>query len=245
MSHNGLELAWAQDFNTPGALDPQWWSFDLGHGHNGWGNRELQHYENGAAVCAVQDGRLVITGLHRPGAEEALTSARIHTHGKSSWQYGRFEFQARLPKGPGTWAAIWMLSDAFYNGARWPHCGEIDIMEYVGRDPGRVHFSLHSQAFNHKKGNHVTESHLVPEVTEGFHTYAMDWDKDGFRFSVDGRELSVFARGDKAGEEAWPFDQPFHLVINLALGGTLGGELDRSALPATFEIGEIRVYRQA
>jgi beta-glucanase (GH16 family) len=244
MKHDGMELVWAQDFSAGSGPDPEWWSFELGHGRNGWGNRELQSYENGPDVCAVRDGRLVITGNHEPRAAEPFTSARIHTCGKASWTYGRFEFRVKVPHGAGTWPAIWMLSDTVQSGTPWPRCGEIDIVEYVGRDPGRVFFSLHSEEYNHTRGNHVSESHLVPGVTDGFHTYVMDWDEQGFRFSLDDTLLSTFSRGDKTGEAEWPFDQPFHLIVNLALGGTLGGEIDASALPATLEIESMRVYQR-
>ena len=244
MKHDDMELVWAQRFDDETGPDTRWWSFELGHGRNGWGNRELQSYEDGQDVCSVRDGRLVITGRHDPNGSEPYTSARIHTFGKASWTYGRFEFRAKLPHGTGTWPAIWMLSDAVMNGTQWPRCGEIDILEYVGRDPDRVLFSLHSEAYNHRTGNHVTESHLVPGVMNGFHDYAMDWDENGFRFWLDGTLLSTFERGEKSGEAEWPYDQPFHLIINLALGGTLGGELDPSALPATLEIEEINVYQR-
>ncbi len=245
MGRNGLELVWAQQFDDGSVPDPKWWSFDTGHGRRGWGNRELQSYQDGEDVCAVKDGRLVITGHHKPGQEEAFTSARIHTYGKTSWTYGRFEFRVKLPKGVGTWPAVWMMSDRAHEGTPWPMCGEIDIVEYVGRDPDRIFFSLHSGEYNHKNGNHVHEAHLLPGLSEDFHNYTMDWDQEGFRFSIDGTEFSSFDRGRKSGEAAWPFDQPFHLIINLALGGTLGGELDAAALPATLEVADIKVYQRA
>ena len=117
-------------------------------------------------------------------------------------------------------------------------------MEHSGNDPGRILFSLHSQRHNHKQGTQVSRSHVLPEVMEGFHTYCMEWDREGFRFLVDGTLLDSFERKPGSGEEEWPFDQPFHLVINLALGGSMGGALDESSLPQTLEIDEIRVYQR-
>jgi beta-glucanase (GH16 family) len=235
---------WSEEFDSEGPPSPERWTFDLGHGTRGWGNREAQCYGSNPSECVVENGRLLITGSYHPDSADPYASARIHTYGKASWQYGRFEIRARLPVGGGTWPAIWMLSDAFREGTSWPHCGEIDIMEHVGRDPGRIHFSLHSQRFNHADRTQVTETHVRDGVTDGFHVYTMEWDATGFSFGIDDDVLSTFPRGQKSGVEDWPFDQPYHLVLNLALGGHMGGEIDNDCLPARFEVDYVRVYQK-
>ncbi len=235
-------LVWADEFTTDGPVDSAKWTCELGHGIRGWGNAESQEYRDDLEHCRVENGRLIITGT-KSEQSETYGSARIHTYGKSSWQYGRFEIRAKLPTGRGTWPALWMLSDAHKEGTPWPLCGEIDIMEHVGRNPEVIHFSLHTQEFNHPKKTQITGYHTMSGILEGFHTYRMDWTPEGFEFFVDGKLFNSFLKAGKSTIEEWPFDQPFHLIVNLAIGGHWGGEIDDSVLPATLELEYIRVYQ--
>jgi len=222
-------------------LDPAYWSYDLGTGHNGWGNGEAQIYRDSSENCRIEDGALRIRATKEDGN---YYSARIHTAGKISWTYGRIEAVAKLPQGRGSWPAVWMLGDDFHRGIGWPRCGEIDIVEHVGRDPGRVHFSLHSQSHNHRKKNQVTGSYSLPEVLDGFHEYRIDWDEDGFRFAVDGKYLGDFPRAGKSGQDDWPFDKPHFLIMNYAVGGGWGGEVDPSIFPSELAIERVTVYQK-
>jgi beta-glucanase (GH16 family) len=232
---------WSDEFDYNGAPDPEKWSFEIGHGHHGWGNNEAQYYTDAPGNCRVEDGRLIITA-DRSG--DRITSARIHSYGHQSWTYGRFEFRAKLPTGPGTWPAVWMLGDSIHNGGSWPLCGEIDFMEHIGRKAGQVHFSLHSASHNHNKKNQETSFHQIDGILEGFHTYRMDWTPEGFSFYIDNEFYASFVKGSKDGVEEWPFDQPHHLIINLAIGGYWGGEYSDDIFPARFELEYVRVFQK-
>ena len=237
----GYKLVWSEEFDS-GAISESDWSWDLGNGHRGWGNNEAQLYTDKVQNCVVKDKKLVITA--KKESDGSITSARIHTSGKHSWKYGYFECRCKIPSGKGTWPAVWFLSDGFHGEVSWPKCGEIDLLEHVGRRPGEVHFSLHSEEFNHRKNSQVTGVYQLPEVLEGFHTYAMEWTPEGFTFFVNDQEMGRFLKGEKSGEAQWPFDQSFFLLINLAIGGGFGGEIDDTALPAVLELDYIRVYQK-
>lgn len=235
-------LVWEDSFETTGRPDQSKWSYDIGHGKRGWGNEESQFYTNKDENCRVEDGRLIITAIQN--VDTSCTSARIHSYGKASWKYGRFEIRAKLPGGKGTWPAIWMLSDGIREGVPWPLCGEIDIMEHVGRDPEKIHFSLHTADYNHRKDTQITSTKKISGILEGFHTYRMDWDEEGFQYFVDDEPMCTFCKEGKTRIEEWPFDQPFHLILNLAIGGHWGGEVDDAVFPAVMEVEFVRVYKK-
>lgn len=235
------DLIWSDDFTTE-KLDLKKWTYDLGQGINGWGNAENQVYTDSEENCFINKDSLIIRG--KGSAQKGYTSARITTREKASWTYGRFEIKVKIPKGRGTWPAIWMLPDDLFEGKNWPLCGEIDIMEHIGRRPGEVHFSLHSDVNNHRKENQITSVSTVENLFEDFHLFRMDWDAKGFSFYMDGELMAEFSKGEKNGEREWPFDKPFHLVINLALGGYWGGDMDDSVLPADFAIQYVKVYER-
>ncbi|MFW5831934.1 MAG: family 16 glycosylhydrolase [Prolixibacteraceae bacterium] len=232
-------LVWQDEFNEAGAPDPGKWSYDIG-GH-GWGNQELQTYTNSRANSFVEDGKLTIRALKTNGS---WTSARLVTKGKGDWLYGRIEVKAKLPSGKGTWPAIWMLpTDWEYGG--WPKSGEIDIMEHVGYDFGNVHGTIHTEAYNHSIGTQKGGSVEVENVASQFHVYAIDWTEDEIIWYVDGEEYYRFENPDKSYKE-WPFDKRFHLILNIAIGGTWGGAqgIDPNLKEATMEIDYVRVYKK-
>jgi beta-glucanase (GH16 family) len=168
------------------------------------------------------------------------------TRGKGDWRYGRVEVRARIPRGRGTWPAIWMLpTDWAYGG--WPDSGEIDIMEHVGYDHGRIHGTIHTGSFNHMRGTQRGGSVMVAEAADGFHTYAIEWDADAITWFVDGGEYFRFTRQPGYGSAEWPFDRRFHLILNIAVGGTWGGAqgIDEAIFPQTMEIEHVRIYRRA
>ena len=236
-------LIWSDEFNYQGSPDPEKWSFHLG-GH-GWGNKESQNYTDSLKNCGVEKGLLKICARKENHGNNSYTSARIHTFGKFSFKYGRIAVRARLPEGRGTWPAIWLLGNSIRQGKPWPLCGEIDMMEYAGQRPEEIIFSLHTQAYNHRLDNHRTYTYHVPSLSQEFHEYAMDWTKDYLEFFFDNKPIVRYTRGERLLDtnlEGWPFDDEFFLIINLAIGGTLGGVIDDEIFPACFEIDFVRVY---
>jgi beta-glucanase (GH16 family) len=238
----GRRLVWADEFDKPGLPDPSRWTYDVG-GH-GWGNRELQYYTRGRSENArVEGGHLIVEARREVWEGMEYTSARLVTRGLGDWTYGRIEARARLPRGRGSWPAIWMLATT---SARmtWPDDGEIDIMEHVGFNPGVVHGSAHTKAFNHVIGTQKTGTIPVPDATEAFRVYAIDWDRTRIRWFVDDREYYAFAN-DRSSKDAWPFDGPFHLILNVAVGGNWGGQkgVDDEAFPMRMEVDYVRVLQ--
>lgn len=234
-------LVWSDEFSYPGAPDTSKWSYDLG-GH-GWGNNELQYYTNDARNVRVENGNLVIEARKDSFENKAYTSSRIISKHKGDWLYGRIEVRARLPKGKGTWPAIWMLSTDWKYGD-WPASGEIDIMEHVGYDPEVVHGTIHTEAYNHVKQTQKEGKITVAGAQDDFHIYAVDWREDKMDFFVDNKLYHTVERDPKDDFKGWPFDQKFHLLMNIAVGGNWGGKegVDESIWPQQMIVDYVRVY---
>lgn len=235
--------SWQDEFNTPGKPDAAKWSYDLGD--HGWGNNELENYTDKIENAKVENGNLVITAIKEPSGKRDFSSARLVSKGKGDFLYGKFEIRAKLPKGRGTWPAIWMLfSQNNYGNNGWPDNGEIDIMEHVGFDQDRVHGNIHTKAFNHSihtnKGNSVT----VKGVSEDFHVYACEWTPEAITILLDGKPYFTFKKEASYQWQEWPFDKPQHLILNVAVGGNWGGQkgVDNSIFPQKMEIDYVRVY---
>ena len=238
-------LVWSDEFDYEGPPDPGRWGYDVGG--SGWGNNELQYYTDGGNAWA--DGeKLIIEARAEPKGNRAYTSARLTTINKGDWLYGKVEVRAKLPGGLGTWPAIWMLpTDWEYGG--WPHSGEIDIMEHVGYDMGRVHATVHTSAYNHINGAQKSSGGtLVEDVTGTFHLYSAEWLPDRIIFRIDDETVYEFDPSKYTSHvtyEQWPFDKRHHLLINIALGGDWGGArgFDPDMLPVVMEIDYVRVYQ--
>ncbi|MCU0354822.1 MAG: glycoside hydrolase family 16 protein [Cytophagales bacterium] len=235
-------LVWADEFDYTGLPDAKKWSYDVG-GH-GWGNQELEFYTKDRLENArVENGLLVIEARKEKYENNDYTSARLVTKGKGDWQYGRVEVRAKLPQGRGTWPAVWMLAST--TPLKWPDDGELDIMEHVGFDPGVVHANVHTKAYNHaiktNKGNRTT----VPDATTAFHTYRMDWNAKQITFYVDEKPYFTFANDKRNDPATWPYDQKFHLLLNIAVGGAWGGQqgVDDSVFPQRMEVDYVRIYQ--
>ena len=233
--------AWQDEFDYSGKPDPAKWGYDLG-GH-GWGNNELQFYTDSADNAFVRDGVLHIVARRESREGRAYASTRLISKGKGDFLYGRFEVRAKLPSGRGTWPAIWMLPTDWKYGD-WPRSGEIDIMEHVGFDPERVHISVHTQTYNHVAGTQRTATRLVDGVMEDFHLYRIDWTPESIRGYIDDIPMFAFAN-EGTGPNAWPFDQRFHFLLNVAVGGNWGGKegVDDRVFPATLQVDYVRAYR--
>jgi glycerophosphoryl diester phosphodiesterase len=229
-------LKWQEEFQESGLPNSQRWAYDVG-GH-GWGNNELQTYtEKDSSTAVVKDGKLVITA-YKEG--ESLKSARLVTRGKQEFLYGRMEIRAKLPQGRGTWPAIWMLGTNI-ELVGWPRCGEIDIMEHVGYDPGVIVGTVHSEQYNHMIGTQITGQMEVQDFSTNFHTYAVEWSAEKIDFYVDEK---CYVSIPKKGLKEWPFDAPHYLLLNLAIGGNWGGKMGvaEDIFPARFEIDYVRWY---
>lgn len=235
------KLVWADEFKKDGLPDPSNWSYDVGD--HGWGNNELQYYSKDDLKNArVEKGILIIEARVDSTHSKGYTSARLVSKGKAFWQYGYIEVKAKLPQGVGTWPAIWMLPEEDRHGG-WPKNGEIDIMEHVGYDPGKVHGTVHTEAFNHSIGTQKGGQKMVPDFSDEFHTYAIDWTAEKIDFFIDGEKYFTFENTGNDYKE-WPFDQPFHLILNIAVGGNWGGAkgVDTQIWPQRMEVDFVRVY---
>ncbi|WP_439881722.1 family 16 glycosylhydrolase [Pontibacter sp. MBLB2868] len=241
------ELVWNDEFEGEGAPNPAYWSYDLGTGQGGWGNNEVQSYTSQSSNVRRSNGLLVIEANKINGA---WTSARIKTQGKYNFTYGRIEYRAKLPKGSGTWPALWMLGESI-NTKGWPACGEIDVMEHVARDPGKIHATLHTPS---SYGNTVnTNSTLVSDYADNFHVYAAEWTPEAIKFFVDNNLFYTYTPVNKDAA-TWPFNDPQFIIINLAMGGGFGSDpryetngqkngIDPALTTARFEVDYVRVYQ--
>ncbi|PKK97062.1 MAG: glycoside hydrolase [Tenericutes bacterium HGW-Tenericutes-3] len=240
----GWTCVWADEFNGD-AVDETKWNFEVKGG--GGGNNELQYYTRENAQ--VVDGKLVITAKKESYQGDDYTSSRITTKYKGNFQYVRIVVSAKLPTGRGTWPAIWMMPlMSVYGG--WPNSGEIDIMEYVGYDPNTVHSTIHTTKFNHNLGTQIGFSKDILNAETEFHDYEMIWAPGYIKTLVDGETIGEFNyvpgfTSDVPYDDAFPFDQEFFLIINLAIGGNWGGAqgVDDSIFPTSLEVDYARVYK--
>ncbi len=243
-AQSSWELIWSDEFDYTGLPDPALWSYDVG-GH-GWGNAESQYYtENREENARVEDGNLIIEARKESWSGRDYTSARLVSKTKGDWTYGRIEVRAQLPSGVGTWPAIWMLpTNSSYGNGRWPETGEIDIMEHVGFNHGSVHATIHTKAYNHLNNTQRGGTKEVPDASDAFHVYAVEWTPLRMAFSIDGDTFWTFSKGLNTWE-GWPFDRDFHLIMNIAIGGSWGGQqgIDDSIFPQQMLIDYARVYR--
>mgnify|MGYP003957961767 FL=1 len=223
-----------------GALDESIWGYEEGTGVNGWGNNELQHYTNRADNVVIEDGMLKITAIKEAYEGAEYTSARLLTKGKFEQQYGRVEARIKLPSGKGLWPAFWMLGSNF-DVVGWPQCGEIDIMENKGSEPTIVAGSLHGPGYS--GGNPVTKQFQLTNdrFENDFHIFGIEWTKDYVNHYVDGVLYNHIIRDDVPGE--WVFDQPFYIILNLAVGGNFdGAPTDATIFPNQMLVDYVRVY---
>jgi beta-glucanase (GH16 family) len=234
-------LVWADEFDRPGPPDPTKWDYEEGLVRN----NEAQYYTRGRLENArVEDGRLVIEARKERFGPAEYTSASLTTRNRGHFLYGRVEVRAQLPRGRGMWPAIWMLG-VDIDEVGWPRCGEIDIMENVGFEPEKIHGTIHTDAYNHVKGTHKGGVVDVPGVYGSFHLYAVEWERDRIDFFVDERPYFAFRKegGDPA---VWPFDRPQYLILNVAVGGSWGGQqgIDDGIFPQRMLVDYVRVYRR-
>jgi beta-glucanase (GH16 family) len=246
----GWRLVWSDEFIGPSGstVDSAKWSFDIGGG--GWGNNELESYTNRVDNAQVQGGALVITALKETfmgpdNITRNYTSARLLTRNKFMQTYGRFEARIKLPHGQGTWPAFWMLGKDL-DTAGWPNCGEIDIMENIGKEPSIVHGTLHGPGYS--RANGVTASYKLSRsknFSDDYHTFAVEWEPEVIRFYVDNQLYKTRTPADLPAGKAWVFNHPFFIVLNLAVGGGFPGNPDATTVfPQVMKVDYVRVYQR-
>ena len=239
------QLVWQDEFNYTGLPDATKWGYDVGNG--GWGNNELQNYTADRSENArVENGNLILEARRDWHEGIEYSSARLVSRQKGDWKYGRIEVKAKIPVGKGLWPAIWMLpTDWVYGG--WPASGEIDLMENFalnGYTPNEIEGNVHTQSYNHSIGtNKGAKITGLSHIENNYHVYAISWYEDKIDFEVDGKIYFTFA--NEGNWQAWPYDQRFHLILNIAVGGALGTTPDASIFPKQMTVDYVRVYQQS
>jgi beta-glucanase (GH16 family) len=240
-------MVWQDEFDGK-RLNLDKWSFDTARNKQGWHNRELQYYSRGRwQNIRVAKGLLTIEARHeslRTAADwggQHYTSAKLVSKG-AGWTYGFYEIRAKLPCARGTWPAIWMLPTDL---KKWPDDGEIDIMEQVGAEPNLIYASLHTRLFNHVLKTQRSAQKLVLTSCRDFHVYQLDWRRNSIIIGVDGHGILRVLNDRPGGKGAWPFDVPFHMILNLAIGGKWAGAkgIDDAAMPQRMDVDYVRVWR--
>jgi beta-glucanase (GH16 family) len=242
----GYELVWADEFDTEGLPDPSNWEYDTEANATGWYNNELQYYAVGKPEYSrVENGRLIITARKAALTDEPdyggqeYTSARLITRETANWTYGFFEVCAKLPSGVGTWPAIWMLGTG---SSPWPANGEIDIMEQVGKNPTEITATVHTAATEGTFG--IGGETAIDDADAAFHRYQLTWTPYSITIGVDDEPYFTY-ENPGTGRDEWPFDSPQYLLLNLAIGGDMGGPIvDDDIFPAVMEIDYVRVFQK-
>jgi beta-glucanase (GH16 family) len=248
-SATGYTLVWSDEFNGADGSSPDSskWTYDTGG--KGWGNKELECYTNRTQNAKIQGGNLVITAAKEnftcsDGVASNYTSARLKTQGLFSQAYGRFEARIKIPQGQGMWPAFWMLGNDI-GSAGWPTCGEIDIMENIGRELGTVHGSLHGPSSTGPTSD-ATALFSLPagqNFADDFHLYAVEWDPRTTRFYVDSNLYATFNSSQWPAGGTWKFDHPFFIILNAAVGGSWPGSPDNTTVfPQQMLVDYVRVY---
>lgn len=239
-------LVWSDEFNA-NALDESVWNYNTGG--NGWGNNELQYYTNRPENIRLVNGCLEIEARKEKYDNRDYTSARIYSKGKKSFLYGKMEARIKFPGGVGTWPAFWMMGET----GGWPKCGEIDIMEHVGYLDNRASFALHTQEKNGTNGRNWHATHYFDyPLSDDFHVYGVEWcqeeesGKDCIRFFVDGVEYATAWETKMGDHDSWPFYKPHYFILNLAIGGNMGGKVDDAIFNQTriMYVDWVRVYQR-
>jgi beta-glucanase (GH16 family) len=251
----GWKLVWADEFEGArgSAVDARKWTEEVGGG--GWGNRELQYYRAGAKNASL-DGRglLVIRAVAETLPVEfkcwygpcRYASARLITKGKFGQTYGRFEARLRVPSGQGLWPAFWLLGEDITR-VGWPACGEIDVMENIGREPSTVHGTIHGPGYSGANG--LGAPYHLPDgrrFAEDFHVFGVEWEPGVIRWYVDGRHYHTLTPDKLPAGAKWVFDHPFFILLNVAVGGQWPGDPDSTTVfPQTMTVDYVRVYQRA
>lgn len=243
------QLAWSDEFNGLNGSPPDAgkWTYDLGGG--GWGNQELETYTNRPVNAHVENGNLVISAQKETftgtdGITRDYTSARLKTATLFTQTYGKFEARIKVPRGQGMWPAFWMLGSNS-DQVGWPACGEIDIMENIGKEPAIIHGTIHGPGYSGAGG--IGAAYTLPSnaaFADDFHVFAVEWDSNAIRFYVDGSLYKSITPADLPTGTQWAFNHPFFIILNVAVGGSWPGSPDSTTVfPQTMLVDYVRVYK--
>ena len=253
MSTSGEKLLlWSENFQYQSALEfEKFWNYDQGdgsqYGLTGWGNNELEYYTKDS--ISYNEGLIISakklnpdSGLKCYYGPALWQSGKIHSANKVSIKYGLIEIVAKAPVGVGTWPALWLLGNNLLQGVIWPNCGEIDILETTGAHANRIQGTLHGPRYFGEAGlTKIIEAEHP--LSDGYHTYSINWMEDRFEWYFDGQLYSCINRNDYDLDKAdWPFDQEFYLILNLAIGGWFAGEVDPNLTEAQFSVESIKFF---
>ncbi len=244
-------LAWSDEFNGPdgSAVDQSKWTAEVGG--SGWGNHELEYYTTRTANAYQSGGSLVIKAIRETytGSDNVTrdyTSARLITRNNFTATYGRFEARIKLPYGQGIWPAFWLLGSNI-GSVGWPQCGEVDIMENIGREPSVIHGTLHGPGYS--AGNGLSSSYSLSSnqrFADSFHTFAVEWEPNVVRFYCDGILYKTRTPADLPQGQTWVFNHPFFILLNVAVGGDWPGNPDGTTVfPQTMQVDYVRVYQRS
>jgi beta-glucanase (GH16 family) len=240
------ELVWSDEFNYTGAPDSEKWNLEIHP--SAWTNAELQSYTNRLENVRVEDSILIIEALKDNYEGSTYTSGRLNSANKGDILYGRIEIRAKLPSGLGTWPAIWMMStDTEYGN--WPYSGEMDIMEHVGFDPGKVHASTHTKDHNFNLETQKTALTDLSTFSSEYHIYGLEWTPTEIKVFIDDNYFFTSTKDASWDWQKWPFDKKFHIILNLAYGGNWGGAkgIDDAIFERTegvrMEVDYVRLYK--
>jgi beta-glucanase (GH16 family) len=240
-------LVWSDDFNGANGSSPDSSKWIMETGGGGWGNNELESYTNRATNAHVQKGKLVISAKKESfkgsdGITRPYTSARLKTSGLFDQKYGRFEARIKIPRGQGIWPAFWMLGNNI-GTVDWPECGEIDIMENIGKEPDKVHGTIHGPGYSGANG--LGDSYTLPsgKFADNFHIFAVEWEPLAIRFYVDAKLYETRTPTDLPAGKTWVYDHPFFILLNVAVGGDWPGNPDRTTVfPQRMLVDYVKVY---
>ena len=244
----GYNLVWEDEFDGASGepVNPEFWSYDIGTGPNGdgWGNNQQEYNTDRPENVKLNgNGELVIRAVREEYEGMNYTSGRIKTTDKFEHTYGRFEARIQIPEGQGLWPAFWLLG-ASYETDIWPSCGEIDIMEFQGSQPERLIGSLHGPGYS--GGSPLSNSYRIPEgsFADDFHVFSVDWDPEQITWYVDDVRFHSVGRGDLPENSAWVFDQPFFIILNLAVGGNFVASPLTTSFPGLLTVDYVKVYER-
>ena len=233
-----MKTIFQEDFSKDGQINQQHWNIQVG---NKWANNESQCYVDNEKNGYIKDGRLHMVATLNQENECKYQSTRINTKGKVEFQYGRLTIRAKMPKGRGAWPALWLMGNTVNNQVKWPLCGEIDLVEFAGNRKGVITCAIHTESYNHKIKTDKGANISVPDASDNFHDYTLDWTKDYLSFQMDGKEFFRVEKMENDTVNEWPFDQPYYVIINLAVGGWYGGKIVDKDLPYHLEIESIKI----
>jgi beta-glucanase (GH16 family) len=235
------DLVWSDEFDSyTGTPDKTKWRIQVGPSMV---NNEAQYYSDRTKNIEVKDGNMYIRTYKEAFGGRQYTSGRLDTETKVWWTYGRFEIKAKIPGGKGSWPAFWTLGHECDKNGGWPNCGEIDIMEYAGKNPNKINTTMHMRDVNYRLGNNPHGSITLPDVHNTFNIYALEWFKDRLDIYVNSTKILTY-KNDGKGFGTWPYTNPQYIILNTALGGGYGGPIDDAIFPIQWTIDYVRVYKE-